>query len=554
MSITPDGWRLQQELERLMRRRTDDQLRALTIAWARTWDEISLDLVAVLAELLVAGERLKAAELRRARRLQQALAIAAERIEALTAETQVLVSRDVRALVDAAGGAQASIIDSQLPPGAVDLVRLDAWSRVDARQIDAIVNRTTQRIVSQTRPLTHHAEQALRRELVRGVAVGANPRVTARRIVDRAGEGFAGGLSRALTVARTETLDAYRAAAALGQAQHADVLAGWMWLAELSSRTCPACLSQHGSVHPLSAAGPLGHQNCRCSRMPVTKPWSELGFPGLVEPPSLVPDADAFFAGLTPAEQQGILGKRGYQAWRAGRWPREQWAVRRSTKGWRDSFVVARAPQVPGAERFAVPDTTKPWQFGRGAKLLATGPRHALQAIQRLHEVPMLKDPVRILPMLGASPGEQGVFFPGSLTIRINPKAIGKALTTVHEFGHYLDFQDFGGARMLASRSSTAPEWSALRIAFDQTAEVQGLRRAAALGDEHAEYLARDVELFARGYAQWVTVRSGSKTLLRDLNRMRQLEDVDAFRQWSDASFEQVAQALDVIFASRLRS
>lgn len=354
-----------------MRRRTDDQLRALTMAWARTWDEISLDMVSALAELLVAGERIKTAELRRARRLQQALAIAAERIEALTAETQVLVTRDVRALVDAAGGAQTSIIDSQLPPGAVDLVQLDAWSRVDARQIDAIVNRTTQRIVSQTRPITHHAEQALRRELVRGVAVGANPRVTARRIVDRAGEGFAGGLSRALTVARTETLDAYRAAAALGQAQHADVLAGWMWLAELSSRTCPACLGQHGSVHPLSAAGPLGHQNCRCSRMPVTKPWSELGFPDLVEPPSLVPDADAFFAGLTPAEQQGILGKQGYQAWLAGKWPREKWAVRKSADEWRDSWVTAKPPRLAtgaGGVRIPPPKGPIPGAFtGPGA-------------------------------------------------------------------------------------------------------------------------------------------------------------------------------------------
>lgn len=341
------------------------------MAWARAWDEISVDLVTELSSLLVAGGRVSAADLRRARRLQLALDVAASRVEALVAETGVQISRDLRGLVDAAGAAQASIIDSQLPRGAVDLVDLASWSRVDPRQIDAIVARTTQQITSRLRPLSDEADRVMRRELVRGVTAGSNPRVTARRIVDRAGEGFSGGLTRALTVARTETVDAYRSAAALGQAQHTDVLAGWMWLASLSSRTCPACLGMHGEVFPLDEPGPLGHQNCRCGRMPVTKPWSELGFPDLDEPESLVPDADLFFAGLTPVEQQGILGHRGYQAWLAGKWPREKWGVRRSNDGWRDSVVVAKPPRLqpggPGAVRVPPPKG--------GVPQLADGPK-----------------------------------------------------------------------------------------------------------------------------------------------------------------------------------
>lgn len=340
-----DPRELQRRIDALMRAVTDDQQRALVAAWARAWDEISAILIPVMADALAAGEQVTAAQLRKARRVQAALAIVLARLEDLVGESAGIITSPLAGLVDAAGSAQASIIDSQLPAGS-PLANVDSWSRVDAAQIDAIVQRTTEEIASRLRPLSLAAEQAMRAELVRGVAAGVNPRVTARRMVARARDGFAGGLTRAMTIARTETLDAYRAASAAGQAPHADVLDGWVWLATLSARTCPACLSMHGREFPLTQAGPEGHQNCRCTRMPKVKTWAELGFDGIEEPPPLIGDADAFFTGLTPAQQRDLLGRRGYLAWQAGVWPREEWAVLRSTDGWRDSWVNAKPPQI----------------------------------------------------------------------------------------------------------------------------------------------------------------------------------------------------------------
>lgn len=343
MAFTSKALRLEQKLRAELAQITDTQVRDLVKAWVDAWNEVETDLVSTLVEMLTAGENVTRNQLLRSTRLQKALAVIADNLDALTRMAGVRIVDDLRDIIDAAGGAQASIIDSQLPPRAPQLVDLEAWSRVDARQLEAIVKRSTQQITSLTKPLSTEAYDAVRRELIRGVASGSNPTETARRMVKRAEGGFNGGLSRAINIARTETLDAHRAGSALGQAQHADVLTGWMWLAALTSRTCPACLSMHGTLHELSESGPDGHQQCRCARLPQTKPWSELGF-DIPEPPSLVPDADAFFAGLTKDEQVGILGQRGWDAWNAGQFPRSAWAVQKSTDGWRDSWQTAKAP------------------------------------------------------------------------------------------------------------------------------------------------------------------------------------------------------------------
>lgn len=336
---------LEQQLRTQLTKVTDQQTRDLVRAWATAWDEVAPDLQAALADALGAGGDVTKAQLLRSKRLTRALGSIAKQLEDLTAETGVRITSDLQKVINDAGRAQARLIASQLPTRQ-DLVDLDAWSQISDRQIAAIVKRSTQQITSMTRPLSKVAAQAVRQELIRGVAAGSNPNLTARRMVARANTAFNGGLSRAMTIARTETLDAHRAGAALGQAQHADVLTGWTWLASISERTCQACWGMNGTVHALTEPGPSGHQNCRCARVPTTKSWSELGIEGVKEPPSVLPDADAVFAKLNPAQQQAILGRRGYAAWKAGKFPRSKWAVAQKNPGWRESFVPARPPKV----------------------------------------------------------------------------------------------------------------------------------------------------------------------------------------------------------------
>lgn len=348
MAVTALTLDLQAEVDRLMRTVTDRAQKDLQAGWAGVWDEVRADLVDAMADALAAGGRVTISQMRTSRRLTQVLAQVLARLEDLVGATEVALFADLRALVDAAVAAQAEIITSQLPSGLdpVDVVR---WSRVDIRQVDAMVTRTQKRIHSLTRPLPAQVVAGMKRELVRGISVGANPRVTARRIVVRAGErGFGGGLQRALVIARTETLDAYRAAGQIAEEPFAEVLAGWTWLAAMSPRTCPACLSMHGRDFPTTTPGPQGHQQCRCTRVPKLASWDDLGIEGMDddEPDDLIPDADAYFGGLTAAQKRAMLGKRGYQAWLADEFPREKWAVKRSTVGWRDSWVNAKPPVV----------------------------------------------------------------------------------------------------------------------------------------------------------------------------------------------------------------
>lgn len=347
MAVTTRTLALQNALADQLRQLNDQQVRRMVAAWATAWDEVAPDLNATLVEMLTAGDRVTRTQLMRSTRLRSALQVIAEHLQVLAKEAGVIVTGDLAQVIDTAGSAQSSIIDSQMPPGSVNMVEIDAWSRVDERQIEAIVKRSTEQITSRTRPLSREAYAAVRRELIRGVASGSNPRVTARRMVQRAEHGFNGGLTRAMNIARTETLDAHRAAAQVSQAQHADVLRGWQWLAKLDARTCPSCWAQHGSIHALDDPGPNDHQQGRCGRMPLTKTWADLGL-DIAEPPSLLPDSSTVFAGLTPAQQLEVLGPGRYAAYAAGEFPMDAWSVKRSTPGWRDSHVAARVPQSGG--------------------------------------------------------------------------------------------------------------------------------------------------------------------------------------------------------------
>lgn len=344
MAITAKTLRLTKQLRADLLKITNEHDRALTKAWVDAWDIVSTDLENAVNELIAnaQGGVLSRSTILRSRRLQYALQAIAAKLEQLSSDAGRLITDDLPEVVRAAGEAQEAIIASQLPKGELDLV---GWPRVDPKAINAIVQRTTERITSDLWPLSAEADAVVRREIVRGIATGSNPRTTAKAIMRGAEGGFNGGLSRALTVARTETLDAHRAAAAESHAANTDVLGGWIWLTDLSPRTCPACLGMSGTEHPLTEPGPLGHPNCRCARAPRTKTWAELGIEGLDEPESALPDAGEWFAGQDDKTQRSILGGARYDAWKRGDYPMTAWAVRKPNPEWRASYQTSPLPR-----------------------------------------------------------------------------------------------------------------------------------------------------------------------------------------------------------------
>lgn len=87
--------------------------------------------------------------------------------------------------------------------------------------------------------------------------------------------------------------------------------------------------------------------NCRCTRVPRTKTWAELGITGVKDRKPAIKDAEQHFRSLPVEDQKAILGANGYAAWKAGLYPMSDWVRKQKNDGWRDSWTATRPPAVP---------------------------------------------------------------------------------------------------------------------------------------------------------------------------------------------------------------
>ena len=223
----------------------------------------------------------------------------------------------------------------------------DAQSRFAVRSLNtdaitALVGATQAGSALDTlfRGIRAEGAQAAEDALVQGIVLGYNPRKIAPMIRDALGV----QLNRALTISRTETMRAQRVAASESYKANADVMKGWRWQAALTGNTCPVCISMHGSIHPVEEEME-SHPNCRCSMVPVTKSWEDLGaelgfdFSGVEKAgPSFEEIAkkynisaerqktyaqrkmtgEAYFRGLSAEEQIKVFGPGRWTSWKSG--------------------------------------------------------------------------------------------------------------------------------------------------------------------------------------------------------------------------------------------
>lgn len=149
----------------------------------------------------------------------------------------------------------------------------------------------------------------VRETLLESVALGRNPRATARLIQ----EAFGRGLTDALRMARTAQLWASRVATQANYQNNSDILDGWVWYAQLDPSTCQSCIVQHGTIHPLTELL-NDHHNGRCAMLPYIEafgnPLDETGI--------------EWFEKQNEAKQKQILGQGKFEAWKAGQFSLEQ--------------------------------------------------------------------------------------------------------------------------------------------------------------------------------------------------------------------------------------
>ena len=340
----PDPYELEVLLAAALARITDAQTASITEAWGRAWSEIAEDLLDSLQMIYAQGGQVSRMTFVRHQRLSQVLAAIADVLVDLTGMIGLTVEEDLEEVLALAEQGNAQIIGAQL----FDLDDEEWQPRpVAPDALTAIVRRTTEQVTSTARPLADETYSVVLRELTRGVAGGNSPRKMAERMVNRAENHWNFGRTRAETIARTETLDAYREAARVSQDLHADILAGWVWIAHLGPNTCRSCLAMHGEFFTLAEPGPYDHQQGRCSRTPVVMPPDgDLANPETHDL-SWVPNAIDHRESLPVADQKKILGRDGWAAWRAGNWPPEFWYRIKYTAGWRRSYVPA-SPNEPG--------------------------------------------------------------------------------------------------------------------------------------------------------------------------------------------------------------
>lgn len=339
MAVTQATLREVQRLRRQLQTMTTAQTVALTRAWAEAWDVLLPEFELALTELLAAaaGGRVPATVVARNIRLQAALRAARQYLDVLAPQAATTITQDLSQVVLDAAEGHVALMQSQMPPGSTGLSV--TFNRVPSEALSAIVARTAEQIHASTIPLSADAERVMKRALVRGIAVGDNPRKTAARIIKQAESGFNGGLTRALNISRTETLDAHRAAAKATERANLDVLTEWEWHCQLDRRTCPSCLSKHGQRFPLADDGPQDHQQGRCARVPITKTWRELGF-DIDEPGGLTPSSRDWFDSLTPDTQREIMGETRLKLLQDGSITWDDLSTKRTTAGWRDSYGV----------------------------------------------------------------------------------------------------------------------------------------------------------------------------------------------------------------------
>lgn len=267
----PTPYQLAQQFRAALLRRDADALRDITAAYDRLVASLQSSVSALSASAQRAratGQTVNAIWLFRERRLQLLLAQAEQQLATFTAQATRQIANEQRAAVTLAqdhanellSAADAEITFTWLPTAAIKTL-------VGFSGDGAPLHKLLSKIPSD-------ATAQIRETLIAAIATGQHPRQTARQLSDA----LQGNKARALTIARTESLRAYREATR-ATAQAAGVTR-WEWVASQSQRTCLACIAMDGKIFSIEKPMP-NHPNCRCVQILLppgyVSPARELG-------------------------------------------------------------------------------------------------------------------------------------------------------------------------------------------------------------------------------------------------------------------------------------
>lgn len=181
----------------------------------------------------------------------------------------------------------------------------------------------------------------------------------------------------------------------------------------------------------------------------------------------------------------------------------------------------------------------------------------ALESINKVHGDGNLPT----IPILQTGAGRNyGSFYTtwsdSPIKIAISPKGDHKALTTLHEIGHFLDNSGLGSGKRwttqianqldnnrivnIAKKSNWWTGFSERVTEFSKASE-----RMLNLSPKYLKYIRGSKEIFARAYAQFIAMESGDPILMAQLRKLQ----TQAFStQWSDEDFKPIAEEFRKLF------
>jgi hypothetical protein len=197
---------------------------------------------------------------------------------------------------------------------------------------------------------------------------------------------------------------------------------------------------------------------------------------------------------------------------------------------------------APSAASIKLPTLAELVVFGIADPTLEAEAVSTTAAAAQVHVVPAGAKPIRA-EVADDLPWD-GHYAPD--LIRVHSGRPRRGLALLHELGHYLDDQCLPTT---TSPASTGPELADWRRHVKESDATAALHQDALAADPciqtHSRYLLRYSEAFARSYAQWVTLRSGSVDLLDEL---ADAQAVLHYGQWGNDDFQTIATALDAYF------
>lgn len=307
MAYTAEAVEAIEEFQRWLNDGVDEVEDDFIASWATAWGEISGQWEKI-ADELSQEEKWPS---------RMTLLGDASVIAALRSTSRVLASQERSGIaymdgvlpgaVEGSAKAEDAMITAMLPQQARESLAIRE-AAASERAVQAIIRRASRGITSLMAVMPGDVYAKMVAFLVEGVSLGRNPRTVARAILNGMEGKFYWGLNRALTISRTEMIDAMREAQRATDKNNKDLLEGWRWTTTLDTRTCPSCIAMDGKVFDISVSGPDDHQNGRCARVPKTKTWRDLGL-DIDEPKDLIPNARQWFDGLPHSSKLQIMGK-----------------------------------------------------------------------------------------------------------------------------------------------------------------------------------------------------------------------------------------------------